>query len=477
MNKFNLLCIPLILSGCNYSSMAVTVGGNQDMNLARQIIESGGIPYRDSFTAEGLFSEHDLPISNTECQDLLCPKIEMAQMTNLENEQFLLAQLGFATNITSEHFQRRTLNISAAVDISGSMQGDKLDMAKEALLLMVDQLNEDDHMSLVTYGTAATIRKRTLQMNDYGKWAMRNSIENLRTKGSTNMEAGMLLSYRLVENGLSEENTEHRVMLFTDAQPNTGSTEPSSFLGITREYADKGIGLSVFGVGLDLGAELTNEIANTQGGNSYFLSKMDYTQQLFADEFDFIVSPIAYNLEVTLNLDEEVMLQRAYGAPINEETNAVSFGASTLFLSSRNGGIGAQLIADELTGKLGSMDIRYENLDGEIEEKTAYLQYIGGEWVSSRVNADDLGVFRMSYLINEIEALEAAAAYCEGSIELPEAIDKVEKAVEAFAELPSILGEESMHNERYLLGQLQDNLYTEQEYSINTSCREEINYQ
>ena len=52
----------LLLVGCNDASMMmrVTVGGNQDMNLARELIDQGMIPNRDSFSTEGLFSEHGL---------------------------------------------------------------------------------------------------------------------------------------------------------------------------------------------------------------------------------------------------------------------------------------------------------------------------------------------------------------------------------------------------------------------------------
>jgi Ca-activated chloride channel homolog len=456
--KRSVLPLTLLLSACSYSSLGVTPGGSQDMNLARTIIENGQIPTGDSFTAEGLFSEHDLPLNGVECNQTLCPRTALALTNDLNDQQQLLVQLGFATNVTEANFQRHPLNISAAVDVSGSMSGDKLSMVKDALNLMVDQLNEDDQMSLVAYGRRATVKKQTLTMNNIGKTRMKRSIDNLRTNGSTNMEAGMLLSYDLVKEEIEDTNIEHRVMLFTDAQPNVGITEPGSFLDITRENADLGIGLSVFGVGLDLGAELSNVISKTRGGNSFFLDKTEDIETLFNEEFDFIVSPIAYDLEVSLNLDSQTSFVESYGAPTDQDNGSMDFGASTLFLSKRDGGIGALLDAEDINEKLGSMDIQYRTIEGELKEERAYLQYTGGELISSTIDSDDLGVFKMAHLINEFDALKAGSDFCEGLIEQEDAIVLVEAAQERLTEASNMLDDEGIIAEADLMTGLKINI-------------------
>lgn len=272
------------------------------------------------------------------------------------------------------------------------------------------------------------------------------------------MEEGMILAFEQVDKHLEESNVENRVMLFTDARPNVGSTNSESFMELTRSNAEKGIGLTVFGVGLDLGAELNNAISQIRGGNAYFLSTKEYTSTLFEEEFDFIVSPIAYNLEVSLNVDERVEMERVFGAPSETEATDLSFGASSLFLSQRSGGIGVLLNTDDFSGKLGSMDIRYENLDGEIVEQTAYLQYNGGVWSSTTVDADDLGVFKMAHLINEFEALEVGADFCEGLITQEEAIEKIVIAQEKWTELVEILETEQIDRERQLIDRLRLNV-------------------
>ena len=71
-----------------------------------------------------------------------------------------LLQLGFASAISPDNFARPNLDLAVAIDVSGSMSGDKLDTAKLALHEVVDQLGPKDHMSLVSYGSSARVVQR-----------------------------------------------------------------------------------------------------------------------------------------------------------------------------------------------------------------------------------------------------------------------------------------------------------------------------
>jgi Ca-activated chloride channel homolog len=451
--------LALVLSGCgDASSLGVTQGGAQDMALAREIIESGGIPQAGSFTSEGLFSEHDLPLEGEACAQDLCPRAALAKIVPLDGgDSRMLVQLGFATGVDPDTFRRTPLNLSVAVDVSGSMSGDKLSAVKEALSAMVAQLDGDDRMSLVTYGTSAKLKKRSVQMDDGGRRSMLRAIGRMRTAGSTNMEAGMDLAYGQILDHAGQAGVSDRLMLFTDAMPNVGATDAGSFMELMQSHSEQGIGISVFGVGLDLGAELASEISKTRGGNSFFLADSDAISTVFDEDFDFVVSPIAYDLGVNLELGEGVGLEAAYGAP-SASDDGFELSVSTLFLSRRNGGIGVMLDAEDLSGKLGTLEIRYETVGGETVEDSVHLQYIGGAHVSSTADADDLGVLKMAHLIDEFHALEAAAGFCSGELEGEAASVLVLEAQDRLAEASLLLSDEAIGEESMLMESLGDNL-------------------
>ena len=449
--------------GCQFG---VTPGGSQDIGLARDLIANGQIPLIEHFTVEGVFSEHDLPFREQSCGQTLCPRYGVAMYSPLESDdQELLVQVGFTTNISAENFQRRPLNLSLVVDISASMEGEKLALMKQALLTLSNQLKPWDRVSLVSFNSNAELQMEAQYMNDGNLTKLRNKILNLNARSGTNIEMGMKIGYADLYRQAELDETENRLMLFTDANPNIGNTSTGSFLNLARTYGYSGIGLSIFGVGLDLGSKLASEVSKTRGGNSFYLGDEESIAQILDDEFDYIVSPIGYDFEVNVQLTPEVALSEIYGSTHDAGMDGFSFGASTLFLSKRNGGLGVtlqgvELPIEQLDPKFVSIDLRYKTLDLEPHEELIYVQRNNMDLYENEfVHADSLGVFKMAHLIYEYEALKAAAEFCEHTRSEEEAIRVVELAKERIGTAAEQLNDDNLAEEQFLMEQLIDNIY------------------
>ena len=447
------------------ADVGVTAGGSQDINEARELIEAGYIPGADEYTAEGLFSEHDLPMDAQPCAEVLCPAARAAVIDPVDGSgPQLLVQLGFGTVYAETGFERRPLSLSVAVDISGSMAGGKLGAVRDALHVLVAQLDEGDQMGLVAFDDRATVVSALVTMDEAGRAAMDASIDRLATDGGTNIEAGLAKAYAQVEAVAGAEGVEERVMLFTDAQPNVGATDSGSFVGLVSAYAEQDIGVSVFGVGLDLGSELATVISETRGGNYFFLSDEDEIRQVFDDEFDFMVSPIAYDLDVAVVPADGLHIGAAYGAPTGDD--AVAFGASTLFLSSRDGGMGIALIDPDAADFEGGMDevagfhLSYVALDGKgtVEQDLA-VGYQGGSVINGvETLADDVGVYKMGALVVAVLALDAGAGFCVGALDQDAAAARIEEATARVAEAGALLEDDGLMDLAATLEQLAANV-------------------
>ena len=465
----------LALVGCSsYGNMdmssadlGVSPGGAQDMQEARAIIEAGGIPASDTFTAEGLFSEHDLPLDESgTCDALLCPRAAAARVIPLEGgDARALVQLGFDTDLTIDTFERPALDLALAVDVSGSMAGDKIAAVRTALSHLIDQLGEEDRLAIVEFDEDARLLLASTTMDASGRTKAHQIAEGLRDKGSTNIEAGLHEAYVQVA---PREGANARVMLLTDAQPNVGATGVDSFVGMANLYADEGIGLTVFGAGLDLGTDLVHELSEIRGGNYFFLADAEEIASIFDDEFDFLVTPLAYDLEVRVAAAEGWTLENAYGAPLDQPGPAVEFGATTLFLSSQDGGMG--VLMEPASGGMGSgaqalasFDLSYElALDGSIVEDRVEVAYLGGEAFAvadpATPTADDIGVFKMAVLLDEFEALRSTAAFCEDTKSAAAAGVGVDEARRRIGLVADELGDAALSAEADLMGKLKENL-------------------
>jgi Ca-activated chloride channel family protein len=337
------------LAGCMDSALRVpsgfeggaTPGGAQDIGLARDKIANNQIPAAGDFTVEGILSEHDLPIEGEPCARTLCVRAAVGVAKNIDTgEREAFVQIGFSSNVNTEEFRRGPLNLAAVVDVSGSMAGDKIAAVRDALAKLVDRLDERDLFTLVEFDDSARLRWGPSPVTDRDE--LKRIVAGMRDMGGTCIECGLRLGYEKVEQRHSGERSS-RVILFTDAMPNVGATGEGEFTDLVRAKADH-VGLTAFGVGLDFGHGLALAISRIRGGNYFFLEDAEKTRKVFDEEFDMLVTPLAYDLELRLTPGTGFKVEAVHGIPTWKagDTEA-TIEVATVFLSKRRGAILARM--------------------------------------------------------------------------------------------------------------------------------------
>ena len=460
-------------TGCSMmiDDLGVGFGGSQGIELARELIEAGGVPNAAQFTAEGLFSQHDIPTPSggEPCAETLCPRASLARVQPVDQPggtDRMLVQVALASGL--EQLERPPLNLAFVVDISGSMEGEKLDATKLALHAAVDQLDEGDRLALVSFSSTARVEAASRVMDADGRATLHAEIDELHVEDATNIEAGLALGLAELEphrDGLG--GVEDRVMLFTDAQPNLGATSSDSFVDQARDAADVGVSLSVFGVGLDLGAELAREVSELRGGNSFYLADADRIATVFDDEFATIVTPLGYGLSFTVRAREGFSLVAAYGTPDADAQGEISISAATAFVSSRRGAMAVVLEGDlgalEAGAPVVGLTLEYETTEGEQRAQTIEAAWFGGDLpigpASSPTGAaDGVGSAKLAVLLDEYLALAAGAEACDGSLSEADALARIEVASERLDAMAETLDDAPLAAEAALMRKLADNL-------------------
>lgn len=337
-----LLLCGLIVAGCNdFAPLGATVGGAQDIGHARNLIEAGGVPSAEYIVAEGLFAEHDIAPPEEECNDPLCLSLGYAYATVVDDESYdLFLHLGLTTSITRETFARPDLDLALVIDRSGSMRGGSMDAVKEALHSLVPKLTSGDNVTLIQFDNEVDVVMSLRRMDGEGKEELRDAIECLTPDGGTDIESGITKGYERLKEVTASEGRSRRVMLFTDARPNVGRTGPDSFREITSAYAEQGIGLTAFGVGIDFGQELLYHISRLRGGNFFFLRNQERIREVFNEEFDLLVTPIVHDLKVTIPNPPGATIKEIYGLPDQApDATEVTLEIPTVFFSSNRGAI------------------------------------------------------------------------------------------------------------------------------------------
>lgn len=354
-------------------SMRVTQGGAQDIQYFKGAASAlSGIPEPGTLTAEGLLSSHDLELAKPgPCEQLFCLNLEAMPVDMLASPQTdSLLGLGFGTNLTEETWQRDPITLIAVVDKSGSMGGEPLEIAKQAMKLALSHLNPGDRMGVVQYGSTTDLVVPVMEVGKDRK-KIKAGIDSIYSSGSTYMEAGLKLAYDTAFEAQRGFDGTTRVMLFTDERPNVGNTDKDSFIGMAVDASERGVGLTTIGVADHFGAELANQVAAARGGNLFYMPTADAAESVFAEGFDFLMTEIAQDLSIQIEPGAEQKVTGIYGVPGDmityTEDGGASFVIPSVFLSTKSGGVFIAMEGDADTPRV-DVSMTYKGVvapDGE----------------------------------------------------------------------------------------------------------------
>lgn len=373
-------CTPQLTSGAAPGGGA-TPGGVQDLNAARGLVEQGMVPNPEAFLVEGMLSEHDFPLDGPPCAQVLCLGLGrgIAPDENALTSAWL--QVGLSSNVDMENYVRPSLALIFTIDVSGSMGYDygevqPLNIAKRLALSIAEQLGPNDEVALVTYGDTVTNVFSFKPGNDP---VIATSINALRANGGTYMEAGLRVAYAVAAEYAGSAD-QLRVLLFTDEQPNIGNTAPGFFRELVSSGANQGIGISVFGLGLGLNSEVMNAMADLRGGNAFSLMNSAKVVEFMADNWPWLVSPIAYDLNIAVQ-STDLAVTEAFGLPGYAGTETAQLRVSSVFLSKRKGALvlkmNPKLAGSINAGTLASVDMSYVDVAGAVHSEQQTASYDG----------------------------------------------------------------------------------------------------
>jgi Ca-activated chloride channel family protein len=211
-----------------------------------------------------------------------------------------LLRIGLQTR-GEDREQRRDAALTFVIDVSGSM-GDpgKLDMVKQALHTLVDQLRPSDSVAIVTFSDNARVVRPMTRIAERSD--LHAAIDELRIEGSTNLEAGLVKGYQVAREGFRTGLT-NRVILLSDGLANTGDTEAAPILAQVREEAEKQITLLGVGVGSDYGDQLMEQLADRGDGYVVYVSELAQARKVFVEQLPATLSVRALDAKVQVTFD------------------------------------------------------------------------------------------------------------------------------------------------------------------------------
>jgi Ca-activated chloride channel family protein len=199
-------------------------------------------------------------------------------------------------------------------DTSGSMQGEKIEQARKALLNLISNLNPDDRFNIVTFSSdTRTFRDGLVAADKSTLDAAREWIGKIKAVGGTNINDALIESLKMMKN----EGRTQQIIFMTDGQPTVGETDVAQILknifiantiGMERlpgpeisQKVDKKARLFVFGVGYDVNTRLLDTLAADNRGSSDYVLPSEDIEQKVGSLYNKIAYPVLSNPRVDWN--------------------------------------------------------------------------------------------------------------------------------------------------------------------------------
>jgi Ca-activated chloride channel family protein len=211
---------------------------------------------------------------------------------------------------TSPETAARPVAMALVLDVSGSMDGEKIAQARESVLSMVAQMRDDDRISLVTYSDNARVVQPLARVADV-RASLQVVVPTIQIEGGTNIPSGLMLGAQT----LAEAPTElvRRVVLMSDGRDGSGRALDVIASDI-RSRAEQGVTLSSLGVGADYDETYMSRLADAGRGNYEFLRDGAQLRAFLGRELREATNTTVERAVAEVTLPAGWRLTRAYGA-------------------------------------------------------------------------------------------------------------------------------------------------------------------
>lgn len=267
-------------------------------SFLRRMVNEGQLPQKDAVRIEELvnYFPYDYAVPNTREIPFL-PTVAVYPSPYREGAKLLhIGIKGYMPN------EKPKSNLVFLIDTSGSMNSpDKLPLVVNSFKLLLDSLDENDMVSIVTYAGTSGIALNPVKASD--KKAILAVLDGLKSGGGTAGQAGIQAAYDLAAQNLIKEGN-NRVILATDGDFNVGLSSEGDLKTFIEGKRDKGIFLTVLGYGAGNYHDVTMQaLAQAGNGTAAYIDNLNEARKVLVEEAPAALFTIAKDVKIQVEFN------------------------------------------------------------------------------------------------------------------------------------------------------------------------------
>jgi len=244
--------------------------------------------------------------------DALVTKLEL-DTCPWNNEHYLASVVVKAKPAVTQNVKN---NIVILVDKSGSMSP-VFGLVKQSLHTLVDNLGEDDVVSIVSYASTGKVECEGLTGKQKSK--LNNVVDDLEARGSTYGEDGIEKAYRMAYKYFINGGN-NRVVLLTDGDFNVGKVSGTELTTLIKQKAADGVYLTCCGYRSNNNDTLYT-LADNGNGNAYYIDDELEAKKVFEEELGKSLYVVAKDAKCQIEFSNDVTSYRLLGYETRQMSN------------------------------------------------------------------------------------------------------------------------------------------------------------
>jgi Ca-activated chloride channel family protein len=267
-------------------------------------------------------------------------------------------------------------DVMMVVDVSGSMEGEKLAQAQDAVRFILQHLNPEDRFNILAFSTTIDLYAPSLQSASQAGDA-EDFVRGLTALGGTNINDALLEALEKLPGGRPEI-----IIFLTDGLPTVGVQQVGPIIANVREAAGPTVRLFAFGVGDDVNTVLLDSIAQENRGTSDYVRPGEDIAQTVSGFYEKVSTPVLTDISLDFG---EIDVLDVYPQPLPD-----LFAGSQLVVVGRYRGEG--MVTLGLSGVANGEEQTFSYAGQVFPAQSGEMDFLPRLWATRKIG----------YLLNQI---------------------------------------------------------------------------
>lgn len=242
----------------------------------------------------------------------------------------LLAELRL-TGLENGSGEHVPVSLAVVLDRSGSMSGENIVMARESIVSLLNEMNDDDRLAVIVYDDGAQVLQPLAPARVLRR-SLPDRVRRIDAMGGTNIPEGLALGIDALRE--APEGTARRIILISDGRDGSGRALSSIASDVARS-ADGRVITSSLGVGIDYDGAFMTALADAGHGNYAFLERGAMLEGFLRRELDETSTTVAESVVAEIALPAGVRLRATHGGTFDQIGDRVRIEIGALFAGER----------------------------------------------------------------------------------------------------------------------------------------------